>query len=424
MEDISDMVAGVLSEEPLLQLEATTKFRKFLSSNVTSNVDEVIESGTVPRFVEFLKKEDSPKLQYEAAWIITNIAAVNLDVVIDHGAVPILVQLLASPNDDVLEQAMWALSNVAGSSTENRDFVLKSEALITLCSHLNKDTTKMSTLEVGTWTLLNFCRGMPRPLFDQVKPALPALKRLLQSDDEELLSDACSALWYMSYGSDEGIQCVIEDGFVPRLVQLFHHTSPFVIDPVRGIICAILSIDKQQIQCVIDGGALAILANLLTQDCDKSIKMEACWMITNITVGTEEQIQSVIDANLIPILVNLAQTAEMNIKTKAIWAISFAISGGSDAQVKYLVKENCIKPLCDLLVCPDLMAISVCLDGLECLLIIGEAKKKRGEVNCYAKMIKDAKGLEKIQNLKSHDHTPIKDKAVMIREKYWPLKKR
>lgn len=49
----------------------------------------------------------------------------TLQVVIQHGAVPIFVQLLSSPAEDVREQAVWALGNIAGDSPQCRDLVLR-----------------------------------------------------------------------------------------------------------------------------------------------------------------------------------------------------------------------------------------------------------------------------------------------------------
>lgn len=88
---------------------------------------------------------------------------------------------------------------------------------------------------------------------------------------------------------------------------------------------------------------------------------------------------------------------------------------------RYLVSESCIKPLCDLLVCPDARIVTVCLEGLENILKVGEAEKNSGgtDVNLYAQMIDDAEGLEKIENLQSHDNNEIYEKAVKILETYW-----
>lgn len=86
------------------------------------------------------------------------------------------------------------------------------------------------------------------------------------------------------------------------------------------------------------------------------------------------------------------------------------------------MSQGCIKPLCDLLLCPDPRIVSVCLEGLENILKVGEAEKnlgQTGDVNLYAQMIDDAEGLEKIENLQSHDNNDIYEKAVKILETFW-----
>lgn len=55
-------------------------------------------------------------------------------------------------------------------------------------------------------------------------------------------------------------------------------------------------------------------------------------------------------------------------KQEAAWAISNATSGGKPEQIKYLVTEGCIPPLCDLLEVHDAKIVTVALEGLENIL--------------------------------------------------------
>lgn len=91
--------------------------RKVLSVASDPPVYSMVTAGFIPRFVGFLEQSKCPSLQFEAAWVLTNIASSSsfyTDVVVGAGAIPAFVSLLTSPHLDISEQAISALSKIAG----------------------------------------------------------------------------------------------------------------------------------------------------------------------------------------------------------------------------------------------------------------------------------------------------------------------
>jgi importin subunit alpha-6/7 len=58
--------------------------------------------------------------------------------VVEHGGAETFVRLLATTtNEDLREQAIWALGNISGDTVALRDLLLRLGALPLLLSHLN-----------------------------------------------------------------------------------------------------------------------------------------------------------------------------------------------------------------------------------------------------------------------------------------------
>ena len=160
------LLAAIMSDQREPQTEATRKIRMLLSLENNPPFDQVVNSpGLVGKIVSFLDCFDFPQLQLEAAWCVTNIASGNEQctaIVVNEGAIPRFVALLNTMYDDIKEQAIWGLGNIAGDSTALRDQVLQAGALRPLCNQID-GSTKLTMLRNATWALSNFCRGSPLP---------------------------------------------------------------------------------------------------------------------------------------------------------------------------------------------------------------------------------------------------------------------
>ena len=330
-------------------------------------------------------------------------------MVINSGAVPHFISLISSPILEVQEQAVWALGTIADDRPMCRDYVLQAGALRPLLALLS-DHHELPMLRNATFTLSNFCRGkQPQPDWDLISPALTALSKLIHSPDYEVLIDACWAISYLSDRSNDKSQAVIEAGVVPRLVELFNHQSSSVQIPALRSVGNLVTGGGLQAQIIITAGALPALSTLLSSPNDTICK-EACWIVSNIASGSPPQIQAVIDANLFPPVINhLANSPNLKIRKEACWAISNATFGGlrEPSQVRYLVQQGCIKPLCDfLLTVMDDKSIQVALDAIDNILKVGEQYRLAagaGAVNQYAIDVEDAGGMVTIQKLKTRE---------------------
>ncbi|KAL4385312.1 hypothetical protein GQ457_15G021340 [Hibiscus cannabinus] len=317
-----------------------------------SPIKETIQSGVVPRFVEFLAMDDFQQVQ-----VLANISVESTTVVIYHGFVPLLVKLPESPRDDIREQVVWALRNVAGDLPISRDMVLGHGSLMPLLAQFNEHA-KLSMLRTSTWTFSNFCKGKPLWSFEQqTRPTLLILECLICSSDEDVLSNACRALSKLSDGTNDKIKAVIEAGVCPRLVELLLHPSPAV---------------------VIDAAIIAPLVYLLRSS-ELEIKKEAASDILNATFSVLlEQIEFLVGQGFL-----------------ILWDLLLC----SDPRIVVIY----------------LKALENILKASEARKKIGHSR----EANLYALLIDDVGGLEKIEILHVHGNNKIYEMAVKLHETYW-----
>lgn len=410
-----EMIEGLMQDDDLLLLiDNAQRVRKILSKEPQPPFDEVIQAGLVPRFVKLLEWNEQPSIQFEVAWILTNICSGTSEqtkIVVDHGVIPKLVSLMASPDMRVCEQAVWALGNIIGDCAEFRDQVI-SYNFVPALLNLIRPNVDLTFLRNETWVLVNLCRNKdPPPHINVINQIIPALQYLMQCSDLPVLTDTTWAVSYITELGHDYCQLVIDSGLAAQMTPLLTHKDLKIQTAAIRALGSIVTGNEEQTQAVIDAGALPLLLVLLKENKDRVVK-EALWFISNISAGSTNQIQAVIDNQLIPKIVYFLDNGEFTQQKEAAWTIYNMCLSGSPKQIEYLVKQGIIPPLCNLLNITDLSLVRNVLESLTIILNTCHDAE-------VLESIEECGGLDKIENLQSSSNTDIYDFSYAIIDQYF-----
>lgn len=107
-----------------------------------------------------------------------------------------------------------------------------------------------------------------------------------------VLADIIWALVQLT--NKHSIKPIINSGAVPRLVELLKCNQIVIINPVLRILGNISHGEDQDTQVVLDAGVLDYLQGLMNHN-HKIIRMETCWILSNVSAGTSTQIQRILE---------------------------------------------------------------------------------------------------------------------------------
>jgi hypothetical protein len=423
LSDLAELTAAASSDKDDLKLFAAQGFRKMLSLIEGSPIQEVIDTGVVSRFVEWIQRFEFSQLQYESAWALTNIASgtsLHTQTIIEKGCVPLLINLLSSSNETVRDQAAWALGNIAGDASHCRDLILQHGGLALLI-HCFDTATRPSTIKNSSWAISNLCRGKPPPKYELVMQSIPTLVKVIQTQhDSELIADCCWAISHLSDGHKDKIQAIIDSGAVPRLLELANHAYPAVQLPAIRACGNIATGSNEQTQFIIDLGILSVAGSLLLSP-QANIQKEGVWIIANISAGTIDQLQLLIEAEVYPRIAQILEEAEYEIKKEALWAICNCVAAARPDQVQYLANHGGLTAVCNVLSTDDPTMLIVALEGLRHFLLNGKVHFSEGGSNPFAELVSSCKGLDKLEHLQNHSNVRVYEKAYDLITNYFEI---
>jgi hypothetical protein len=218
--------------------------RKKVSVPSNPPLNEFVAAGLVPLVTE-LTLSPSDDIATESLWALTNIAsgdAQNVAALLAARSHLRMITCLASANAAIVEQAVWALGNIAGDGPVPRDVLLNAatdtgESLVQALVNLYQRSLSSATWTAAKcitfrknilWTLSNCCRGKPQPSIASLTPLFPFLCEVLRSEqDNDSVLDALWCVSYISDGPNDRVQLVLDHDLLAASIRRLRVKPPF-----------------------------------------------------------------------------------------------------------------------------------------------------------------------------------------------------
>uniref|UniRef100_A0AC35U1A4 Importin subunit alpha n=1 Tax=Rhabditophanes sp. KR3021 TaxID=114890 RepID=A0AC35U1A4_9BILA len=401
----------VLSNSPdLAQMLVTFEsVRRLLSKSKDPPVEEIVKSGLLNALTEGLTIQHE-KIQFECAWAITNVVSGDTSQTIEAvktGCTPRLLALCRTGKLNLIEQALWAIANITGDSSQLRDYAI-SEGLLEVLTDLikNAHTTKVELVRVMAWTLSNLCRHKnPHPSPMAIKKILPNIHILMEHQDKAVRQDACWALSYMSDGPDEQIALVASEKTLQILLDMLKSKVDSWVAPALRVFGNIATGADFLTQYVVDCGALNVLPSLMEKKKATIIK-ECAWLISNIAAGSQGQIQAIIESKCLEHVFQTFYNGDHKSIFECSWVVSNIVQGGTTNQILALREYGGIAALCSQLNAPNAEVTVNILDTLKGILDASRSVSDQVLAKTTTE-IEECNGLDKIEALQQQENDNI-----------------
>ena len=115
------------------------------------------------------------------------------------------------------------------------------------------------------------------------------------------------------------------------------------------------------------------------------------------------------------------EDGEFEVRKEVTWTVTNAISGGTDAQINFLMTSGFLEALTELLGVFDQKVVLLCLEALQKVLKLGEKMMHKGntDLNPYATRLEENGGLEVLEELTNHVNRKVYTLAASLLDTYF-----
>lgn len=276
------------------------------------------------------------------------------------------MDLLSSPSDEVVEQAIWTLGNIIGENVDFRDLII-SHGIIDSLLAMNPDEKSISFNRTYIWVIVNLVRCKDHQIsLQNVSKLVPRINLLVLSVDIVVKIDALWALTYIADCGEDYIQIIIDSTIIHSIVPLLSsHRYRVMLAAMRMLGNVATGSDAQtDVLIIID---LLIHIRFPLMHHKDNIRRMALWCLSNITAGTQQQIQAVFDAGILTHIINGLSQTDNRTRKEALHTVNNLIAGASKEQALDMINANVTQPLFNLMMVTDLQVALMARTSLQTL---------------------------------------------------------
>lgn len=183
----------------------------------------VLGLGGVGQIVAALERDEaSLSLQRIGAWTLSNVCDAHMRPMQDVDAVlRLLARMLGGGDGQLLGHVCWAISHTCDGPTAHIQAVVKAgmcPRLVALLGHADGHVVKPALRAIGNIVCAEEDRDYTQHIVDC--GAVPALRLLVEHEDEDMQKEACWTLSNIAAGTVGQIQAVVDSGAIPPLVRI------------------------------------------------------------------------------------------------------------------------------------------------------------------------------------------------------------
>lgn len=410
-EDLPSILSAFSTPDDTNFLYIAHAIRRLLCRNDDCPIEEICNSEVMNHIIPWLNRTDHTQLQYETAWICTNISSsAQCGILYSIDAIPSLKNLLYSSNDEVRYQVSWALGNIAANSQEERDYILSINTIEGLGFSL-KNSTKAKHTSLIVWTLTNICRKTPLAHISAVRDIFPLILPYLKSPKAKVVTDVLWAVCGYSKYKEMQEVFVSEEG-IQIIQQLFTMIASQNVLILALRLVGGLCYSGGSTEVFINKGILANV-KIGLESKFKKCRKEAVWALGNMCAETENQLWPIINEGIFERVIEFAQNEEMSIRKECVWVLCNSAAVAGFDQAVMLIKMGLMQAL-----------VSLLKDGIEANIVLQGINKlfdkhlkpfqTLDEHNLLILALENCGGMEIIEKCTTHNNEKVVEKALIL----------